>query len=149
MLVWTYLTSILFKIYHLRSLFANFYFLCIAGMLHFNCRSASKEVNASQIFSLIVIPVISFTPYLQCILIVIFHHKAYFLGDKSWLANHPDTWANANYSANMPWTWSRYQGRSMIRPGDSGHNITIKMWGTDRPIGILNHTSPEMNGTTK
>lgn len=71
--------------------------------------------------------------------------QAYFLGPKSWLANHPDTWANANYSANMPWTWSRYQARSTVRPGAVGHNITIKMWGTDRPVGILNQTSPEMD----
>lgn len=51
----------------------------------------------------------------------------YFL-ESSFMRTHKDTWGNAMYYAKLPWTWSRFQAKSTIRPGSEGHLIKIYTW---------------------
>jgi hypothetical protein len=48
------------------------------------------------------------------------------------ISDFPNTWANGNYSASMPWPWARYQAKTMISSGSNGHMMVINFWGTSR-----------------
>ena len=65
------------------------------GMLHFNGGLSSKE--------------------------------AYFTktGQDDWMVKFHDTWGIANYTVKLPWSWARYQSKSLIRSGMDGHLIQI------------------------
>ena len=54
----------------------------------------------------------------------------------TFISGFPDTWANGNYSASMPWPWARYQAKAMISSGSDGHPLNIYSWGTTRQQNV-------------
>jgi len=71
------------------------------GMLHFNGGLSSKE--------------------------------AYFTktGQDDWMVKFHETWGIANYTVKLPWSWARYQSKSLIRSGMDGHLIQIQWNSSD------------------